>query len=147
MQLWKMKSSESLWYSREWKLIYLNLHLATRSRICRWSLTYLISSKEVSGKACKIWLQLRLHKDMATFQTLLIWIGHNATCYHNLNVLPHTSLYIFSEICLVLSYLQRVTIIFLKILIYIYIYKFFYKCDGNALEIAPNHAKLRENIW
>ena len=109
MQLWKMKSSESLWYSREWKLIYLNLHLATRSRICRWSLTYLISSKEVSGKACKIWLQLRLHKDMATFQTLLIWIGHNATCYHNLNVLPHTLLYIFSDICLVLSYLQRVT--------------------------------------
>ena len=92
---------------------------------------YLINSKEVSGKTCEIWLKLRLHKDMATFQTLKTWIGQNATCYHNLNALPHVLPYIFSEIFLVLGYLQRVTTcyryFFKKILIYI-----FYKFDSNA---------------
>ena len=29
------------------------------------------------------------------YQTLKTWIGHNATRYHNFNVLPHTLLYIF----------------------------------------------------
>ena len=72
-------------YWREWKLIYLNLHVTTKSRICRWSLTYLISSKEAGGKAREIWLKLRLHKDIATFQTLQTWIDHNATRCHNLN--------------------------------------------------------------
>ena len=46
------------------------------------------------------------------YQTLQIWIGLNVTHYHNLNALPHALshafLYIFSEICLVLGYLQRV---------------------------------------
>ena len=96
---------------------------------------YLINSKEVSGKTYEIWLKLRLHKDMATFQTLKTWIGHNATCYHNLNALshplPHMLPYIFSEIFLVLGYLQRVTTCYRhflrKILKYI-----FYKFDGNA---------------
>ena len=41
----------------------------------------LMNSKEVSGKACEIWLKLRLHKDMATFQILQTLIGHNATRY------------------------------------------------------------------
>ena len=31
---------------------------------------------------------------------------------------------------------------FKKLLIYI-----FHKFDGNAFQIAPNHAKLRENVW
>ena len=35
------------------------------------------------------------------YQTLRTWIGHDATCYHNFNalphVLPHTLLYIFSQ--------------------------------------------------
>ena len=34
--------------------------------------------KEASGEACGIWLKLRLHKDMATFQTLETLIGHVA---------------------------------------------------------------------
>ena len=38
----------------------------------------LINLKEASGKACGIWLKLRFHKDMATFQTLQTWIGHFA---------------------------------------------------------------------
>ena len=73
--------------------------------------TDLINSKEVSRKACEIWLELRLHKDKATFQTLETWIGYNVMRYHNLNTLPHalphTLPYIFSEIFLVLGYLQR----------------------------------------
>ena len=69
-------------FTRTWKLIYLNLHITTKSRICRWSFTYLINSKEAVGKACEIWLKLRLHNGMATFQTLQTWIGHNATRYH-----------------------------------------------------------------
>ena len=94
---------------------------------------YLINSKEVSGKACEIWLKSRLHKDVATLQT---WIGHNVTHYHNWNALAHavpqTLPYIFSEICLVLGYLQSVTTCYRykniqKLLIYI-VYKF----DGNA---------------
>ena len=52
--------------------------------------------------ACEIWVKLRLHKDIATFQTLQTWICHNATRYHNLKALPvvlmHALPYIFSEI-------------------------------------------------
>ena len=120
------------------------MHITTRTRIWRWLLTYLISSKEANDKACEIWLKLRLHKDMATFQTLetnmnrpswhnwkvtisfskcnlrhfervtthyqtlQTWIGFSVMSYHNLNALPHAWRYIFSEISLVLGYLQRV---------------------------------------
>ena len=85
--IWNMKSSESL---------YFNLHITTKSKICRWSLTYLLNSKEAGGKACKIWLKLRLHNGMETFQTLQTWIGYNATRNHKLNGLPHTRYHIFS---------------------------------------------------
>ena len=78
------------------------------------NVVYVINSKEAGGKACEIWLKLRLHKDMANFQTLQTWIGHNATRYHNLNGLSQVSPYIFSEICLILGYLQCVTVIFWK---------------------------------
>ena len=80
-----------------------------RSKIWRWSLTYLINSKEARGKSCEIWLKLKLLNNMSTFQTLQRWIGHNATCYRNLNTLSHALShalrYILSEICLVLGYL------------------------------------------
>ena len=36
-----------------------------------------------------------LHQDAG--KTWIIWIGHNATRYHNFNALPHTLPYIFSQ--------------------------------------------------
>ena len=89
---------------------------------------------------------------MATFQTLEIWIGHNASRYHNLNALPHglpkALPYIFSEICLVLGYLQLVTtryhqFVFKRILMF---FKKLTLARANPLKIVPNHAKLRENV-
>ena len=56
----------------------LKLHITTRSRICRKCLTYLINSREASEKACEICLKLKLHKDIAAFQTLQTWIAHVA---------------------------------------------------------------------
>ena len=87
------------------------------------------------------------------YQTLKIWIGLNGTYYHNLNALPHALPhalpYVFSEICLVLDYLQLVTtcyhhFFFLNINIYFFINLMVTRC--NVLQIAPNHAKLRENL-
>ena len=43
------------------------------------------------------------------YQTLEIWIGHNAMCYRNFNVFPHALPYIFSQFNMVWGYLQRVT--------------------------------------
>ena len=43
------------------------------------------------------------------YQTLQTWIGHNATRYHNFNVLLHTLPYIFYKFSMVWGYLQRVT--------------------------------------
>ena len=37
-------------------------------------------------------MKLRSLKDKETFQTLEIWIGQNATRYHNFNTLPHVLL-------------------------------------------------------
>ena len=79
------------------------------------------------------------HFELVTmhYQTLQTWIGLNVTCYHSLNALqhafPHTLLYILSEICVFLGYLQCVTmryryIFFLKK----YKYIFFYKFGGKA---------------
>ena len=31
------------------------------------------------------------------YQTLLTWVGHDATCYHNFNALPQVLPYIFSH--------------------------------------------------
>ena len=36
-------------------------------------------------------------------------VGYDATRYHNFNALPHVLPYIFSDICLILGYLQWVT--------------------------------------
>ena len=78
---------------------------------------------------------------------------HNATCYHSLNalphVLPHALLYIFSEIYLVLDYLQRATTRyhqFIKKYINIYFFMNLMVPRGDALQLAPNHAKLREYV-
>ena len=79
-------------------------------------------------------------------------MGHNATLYHNLNVLPHALLhalpYIFSKICLVLGYLQRDTTRYRQFSLKIFIYTFIDLMvkRGNPLQIAPKHAKLRENV-
>ena len=47
------------------------------------------------------------------YQILQTWIGHNATCYNNLNALSHVLplelLYIFSLSSMVWGYLKRVT--------------------------------------
>ena len=62
-------------------------------------------------------------------QTLETWIGLNVTRYHNLNALlqalQHVLPYIFSEIFLVLGYLQRVATRYRQFFeknIYIHIY-------------------------
>ena len=77
---------------------------------------------------------------MATFQTLQAWIGHNATRYHNLNVLPYALPQalpcIFSEICLVLDHLQRVTTRWFHFFTKVLIYRLFINLTvtrGNAL--------------
>ena len=49
------------------------------------------------------------------------WIGHNATSYHNFNALPHALPYVFSQLSLVWSYLQRGTTRYCQIYKKIYI--------------------------
>ena len=118
-----------------------------------------MNSKDASGKACEIWLKLRLHGNNFSnsanmdrpcchvskvvisfsnlnfshiervtkhYQTLQIWTGINVTCYHSLNALPHVLPYIFSEIFLILGYMQRAVDtrychFFKKISIYIFL--------------------------
>ena len=101
-----------------------------------------IDSKEASLDACEIWLKLRLLSDMATFQTLLTWIGHNETRYHNLNAFLHALLYIFSGICLVLGW---TTVNVFKIIV-IYFFINLTVTRGNPLQIAPNHARPRKKF-
>ena len=84
----------------------------------------------------------RYHTHYRRFSLSLTWIGHNAKRHHNFNMLLHALPYIFSKFSMVWGYLQRVTIKFIKK----YILIFFYKNDGNALQIAQNQANLRENI-
>ena len=43
------------------------------------------------------------------YQTLKTWLYHNATRYHNFNVLSHALPNIFSKFSMVWDYLQRVT--------------------------------------
>ena len=56
----------------------------------------------------------RYHMRYHTFSLSLTWIGHNPKRYHNFNVLLHTLPYIFSKFSMVWGYLQRVTIKFIK---------------------------------
>ena len=61
------------------------------------------------------------------YQTLQTWIGHDATRYHNFNVLLHALPYIFSKFSMVWGYLQRVTTRYHQIYKKIYINIFFKK--------------------
>ena len=102
---------------------------------------YLINSKEARGKNCEMRLKLRLLKDMATFQTLQTWIGHNLTYYHNLNVLPHklppALLYNFSDICVVLRYLKRATTRYCHFFNIYFCFLNLTVGRGNPLQIVP----------
>ena len=51
----------------------------------------------------------RYHMRYRTFSLSLTWLGHNATRYHNFNVLPHAIPYIYTQFSIVWEYLQRVT--------------------------------------
>ena len=85
------------------------------------------------------------------YQTLETFMGYNATHYLNLNalpnMLPHALPQDFSEICLVLGNLQRVTTRYRQFYEK-YIYTIFKKnltvTRGNQLQIAQNQANLRE---
>ena len=90
---------------------------------------------------------------MTNFQTPQTWLGHNATCYHDLNALPHALPYalpyILSKICLILGYLQRITLryrqFFLKNSIYTFFINLTVTC-GNPFQIAQNQKNPRENV-
>ena len=87
---------------------------------------------------------------MTNFQTPQTWLGHNATRYHDLNALPHALPYalpyILSEICLILGYLQRVTVNFFKKIVYIYFFINLTATRGNPLQISQNQKNPRENV-
>ena len=85
---------------------------------------------------------------MTNFQTLQTWLGHNATCYHNMNMLLHALLCIFREICLILGYLLQVTTSyhwFSRESISIYIFINVMIMHGKPLRIALNLTKLIQN--
>ena len=105
-----------------------------------------------SLKSCHTFINLNygLAERVTThYQTLKTWIGLNVTRYHNLSALPHALPYIFSDICLVLGYWLRVTTRYRHFLLK-NVNVFFINLTvsrGNTLQIAPNHAKLSENVW
>ena len=97
---------------------------------------------------------MRLLQDIANFETPQTQSFHNTMRYHELNslphALPHRLPYAFSDIYLILSYLQWVTMryrqLFLKNSIYIF-YKFeLRKMSGSPLQVSQNQANLRENF-
>ena len=61
------------------------------------------------------------------------------------DALPHALPYIFSETCLVLGYLQGITTRDRHLKKNSFFYEF-HGTRGKALQIAPNHATLRENV-
>ena len=64
----------------------------------------------------------RYHTRYRKFSLSLTWIGHNATRYHNFNVLLYALLYNFPQFSMVSGYLQSVTTCYRQIYkIYIYI--------------------------
>ena len=90
----------------------------------------------------------RYHTRYSTFSLSLTWIGHNATQYHNFNVLLHAlpsfSLVWSGTIC---NALPRVTVKFMEKYILIFFLKKMMLTCADALQIAQNQANLRENIW
>ena len=93
----------------------------------------------------------RYHTRYRKFSLSLTWIGHNATRYHNFNVLLYALLYNFPQFSMVSGYLQNVTTCYRQIYKkYIYINIFFDKMRvtrGNLLQISPNQTNLRKNLW
>ena len=85
------------------------------------------------------------HTRYDAFSLSLTWIGPRAMRYHNFNILPHTLPYIFSQFTMVLGYLQHITAKFKKCIL-IFFFKIMMAARGNTLQIAQNHANLRENI-
>ena len=86
---------------------------------------------------------------MTNFQTPQTWLGQNATRYHGLNALPHALPYMFSEICLIFGYLQRVTTRYRQSFLKNSINIFFINLTvtrGNPLQIAQNQENLRESV-
>ena len=93
----------------------------------------------------------RYHTRYRKFSLSLTWIGHNATRYHNFNVLLYALLYNFPQFSMVSGYLQSVTTCYRQIYKkYIYINILFDKMRvtrGNLLQIAPNQTNLKKNPW
>ena len=125
----------------------------TKIRIWTWSLTYLINFKDFwealwnpTEKRDYWWIwelpKLSTNMDRQKMQCInIIWM-HYHICYY-------THYHILSVICLILCYLQQVTTCFcqfFKKLIDIFFINLTVP-HGNPLQIAPNHAKLRENVW
>ena len=84
-----------------------------------------------------------------TFSLSLIWIGHNAMCYHNFNVLPRALTYIFSQFSILWSYLQHVTTRYRQVYKKLYTNTFLKTMmllRGNAFQKVQNQANLKENI-
>ena len=84
---------------------------------------------------------------MSTIQT---WLSYDARCCDKLKTLPHALpyalTYIFSEIYVVLGYVQQVTTPYHRH--FFFVNTKIYFCInvtvicGNVLQIAPNHANL-----
>ena len=86
---------------------------------------------------------MRYHTCYHTFSFSLAWIGHNAMRYHNFNMLPHALPYIFSQISMVWSYLQRVTTCYRQIFKKNYFLK---KIDGDANSPKPGKSQRKYTV-
>ena len=84
--------------------------------------------------------QTRYNMCYRTFSLSLTWVGHNAACYHNFNLLPHEMPYIFTQLGMFWGYLQRVTTrycqIYKKKCILIFFLKKLTVTRGNPLQIT-----------
>ena len=82
------------------------------------------------------------------YQTLQTRIGLYVTCYHSFSYHMRYRIFSlrFSWFWTICNALPRVTIIFFKKNINIYFFINFTVMRCSALEIAPNHAKLRVNV-
>ena len=77
----------------------------------------------------------RYHKRYCTFSLSLTWVDHNAMHYHNFNVLPHATTYIFAKFSLVLGIFATCYHEIYKRNAYQYFFKKSELNRGNALQI------------
>ena len=87
-----------------------------------------------------------LFKDVTNFQTLQTWLGHNATCYYNLNMFIHALLYCLWDLP-DFGVLQQVTTCY-NPFSKESISRFFINLmvtHGKPLQIASNLTKLSQN--